>query len=124
MGVVESDGDTDDGNEELADQHAKSTPDEERTTSKLLNSVERERGRAHVDESKDQRDQEGVADSSSGLQEGSGVVENEVDTSPMYKISVCSFCLGLSELTIVASFAEKYPRLCGGCLTFDATENQ
>lgn len=40
VGVVESDGDTNDGNEELADQHAQGTPDEERTTSKPLNGVE------------------------------------------------------------------------------------
>lgn len=91
MGVVESDGDTDDGDEELADQHTESAPDEERTTSELLNGIEGERGRAHVDEGEDQRDQEGVADGSSGLQEGSGVVENEVDTSPVLKLAFARF---------------------------------
>jgi hypothetical protein len=39
-GVVKANGDTDDGDEELADQHAEGTPDEERTATPLLNSVE------------------------------------------------------------------------------------
>jgi len=92
VGVVEADGDTDDGNEELADQHAERTPDEERTTSELLNGIEGERGGADVDESEDQGDQESVANSSSGLQEWSGVVENEVDTSPEKYQLVIQIC--------------------------------
>lgn len=81
--VVEADSHTNDGDEELANQHAKRTPDEERTTTKLLNSVEGDGGRADVDEGEDQGDQEGVVDGASGLQERSGVVEDEVDTSPL-----------------------------------------
>ena len=83
VGVVETDGDTNDGNEELADQHAEGTPDEERTTTELLNGVEGDGGRADVDEGEDQRDQEGVADGTGGLEERSRVVEDEVDTSPL-----------------------------------------
>ena len=82
-GLVEADGDTDDGNKELADQHAKGTPDEERTTSELLNGVERDGSRADVDKGEDQGDQEGVADGTGRGQEGGGVVEDEVDTSPL-----------------------------------------
>ena len=65
-GLVETDGDTNDGNEELADQHAKSTPDEQRTTTPLLNGVEGDGGGADVDEGEDQGDQECVADGASG----------------------------------------------------------
>ena len=83
MGVVESDGDTDDGDEELADQHAQGTPHEERTTTELLNSPEGEWGGADVDQGEDQGDQEGVADGTGGLQEWSRVVEDEVHTGPL-----------------------------------------
>ena len=65
-GLVESNSDTNDGNEELADQHAKGTPDEQRTTTPLLNGVEGDRGGADVDKGEDHRDQEGVADGASG----------------------------------------------------------
>jgi len=65
VGVVETNGDTNDGDEELADQHAKGTPDEERATTPLLNGVEGDWGGADVDEGEDQRDQEGVADGAS-----------------------------------------------------------
>jgi hypothetical protein len=81
--LVEADGDTDDGNKELADQHAKGTPDKERTTSELLNGVERDGSGADVDEGEDQGDQEGVADGTGRGEEGGGVVEDEVDTSPL-----------------------------------------
>ena len=44
VGVVEADGDTDDGDEELADQHAEGTPDEKRTATEALDGVEGDRG--------------------------------------------------------------------------------
>jgi hypothetical protein len=37
---VEANSDTNDAAEELTDEHAKCTPDEKRSTTKLLNSVE------------------------------------------------------------------------------------
>merc|ERR1712137_617170 len=77
-GVVESLSDTDDGNQELADQHTESTEEEECTATELLHSVEGKRGGADVDEGEDERDQEGVGDGASRLQEGSGVVEEAV----------------------------------------------
>lgn len=83
VGVVKADGDTNNGDEELADQHAKSTPEKDETTSKSFDCVERDRSRADIDQCEDQRDQETVFDGAGGLQEGSGVVEDEVDTSPV-----------------------------------------
>lgn len=83
MGLVETDGNTNDGDKELADQHAQSTVEEDSTSSELLDSVERDRCRADVDQSKDKRDQELVTDGTGRLQEGSRVVEDEVDTSPL-----------------------------------------
>lgn len=83
VGVVETDSDTDNGDEELADQHTQGTPDEQRATTELLNGVEGDWSRANVHEGEDKGDQEGVADGTSRLQERSGVVEDEVDTSPL-----------------------------------------
>jgi hypothetical protein len=83
VSVVETDGNTDDSDDKLADQHAEGTPNKERTTTELLNSVEGDGGRADVDKGEDQRDQEGVANGTGRLEEGSGVVEDEVDTSPL-----------------------------------------
>lgn len=91
MRLVESNGNTDNAYKELADQHTKGTPDEERATSELLNGVEGNWGRAHVNESEDEGDQEGVGDGSGGLQERGGVVEDEVDTSPLlHHLERCS----------------------------------
>ena len=81
--VVEADCNTNDGDEELTDQHTQSTPDQERSTTKLLNGVEGDGGRADVDQSEDQGDQERVADGAGGLQEGGRVVEDEIHASPL-----------------------------------------
>jgi len=81
--VVVGAGGTDDGGDELADQHAESTPDEEGTTTELLNGVEGDGGRADVDEGGDEGNQEGVRDRSEVLEEGGTEVEDEVDTSPL-----------------------------------------
>lgn len=83
VGVVEADGDTDDGDKELADQHAQSTPDEQGATAEALDGPEGEGRAAHVDQGEDERDQERVLDRASRLQEGSRVVEDEVDTGPL-----------------------------------------
>lgn len=71
------------GNNELADQHTQSSPDEKGAASKALNRPERHWCRAHIDESRDKRDQEGVGDSAELLEEDSAKVENEVDTGPL-----------------------------------------
>ena len=83
VGVVETNGNTDDGNEELADQHTKGTPDEKRTTTDLLHGDKGDWSRADVDEGEDEGDQESVLDGASRLQERSGIVEDEVDTGPL-----------------------------------------
>jgi hypothetical protein len=83
VSVVEADCDTDDGDQELADQHAQCTPDQEWATAELLDSVEGDRGRAYIDQGEDQGDQEGVADGTSRLEKGCRVVEDKVDTSPL-----------------------------------------
>lgn len=83
VGVVETDGNTNDGDDKLADQHTEGTPDEQRTTTELLNSPEGDGCRADVDEGEDQGDQKGVGDSASRLEERCGVVEDEVDTGPL-----------------------------------------
>jgi hypothetical protein len=83
VSVVETDSNTDNSDDKLADQHAEGTPNEERTTTELLNGVEGDGGRADVDKGEDQRDQEGVANGTGGLEEGSRIVEDEVDTSPL-----------------------------------------
>ena len=83
MSLVETDRDTDDADEEFADKHAQSTPDEKWTTAKFLHGVEGERSRTDVDAVEDQGDQERVGDGTSGLQEWSRIVEDEVDTGPL-----------------------------------------
>lgn len=74
-GLVESDGNTDDGDEELADEHTESSVDEERATTESLDSVEGDRGGADVDDGEDHGDEERVGDSTSRSEERSGVVE-------------------------------------------------
>ena len=83
MGVVEADSDTNDGDEELADQHAQSTIKEDCSATELLDGVEGDRSRADIDQGEDQGNQEGVGDGTSRLEERSRVVEDEVDTSPL-----------------------------------------
>jgi hypothetical protein len=80
--VVEADCNTNNSYKELADKHAQSTPEKYRTTTPFLNCIEGDRCRADVDQSEDEGDQESVTNCASRLQEGSGVVEDEVDTRP------------------------------------------
>ena len=65
--LVEADGDTDDGNNELADEHSEGTVDEEGSSSELFDGVERDRGRAHVDNGEDHRDEERVVNSATSI---------------------------------------------------------
>lgn len=73
---------SDNGDDELADNHAQSTPEEQSTTTELLHGVERDGSGADVDDGGDHADQEGVFDGSQALEEGGTEVEDEVDTSP------------------------------------------
>lgn len=82
-GLVESDSNTDDGNDELANEHTKSTINEKRSSSNAFHGPEGEGSSADVDQVEDEGDEESVADSTGRLQEGSRIVEDEVDTSPL-----------------------------------------
>lgn len=76
-------GDADDGDEELADDHAQGTPEEEGATADLLNGVEGEGGGEDVDDGGDHGEEEGVLDCAELLEEGGAEVEDEVDTGPL-----------------------------------------
>lgn len=75
--------DTNDTDDELADEHAKSTVDQDWATAILLNDVEGERGRANVDDGGNDLGQEGIVDGAELLEESGTEVEDEVDTSPL-----------------------------------------
>ena len=81
--LVEADGDADDGDDELTEEHAKGPPDEQGPASEALDGVEGDRGRADVDEGEDERDQEGVFDAGRGLEEGGRIVEDEIHAGPL-----------------------------------------
>jgi len=61
--------DADNSNNELADDHSESTPDEKRAATEPLDSPEGDRRRAHVDEGGDQRDKEWVGNGTKILEE-------------------------------------------------------
>ena len=91
VGVVETDGVTDDGYHKLADEHSEGTPVEKRATTELLDCPERYGGRKNVDERENKGNEEGVADSVRRLEEGCRVVEDEVDPSPLlHHLERCS----------------------------------
>jgi len=81
--MIRSIGDTNDGNYELAHEHAASSPDEQWTTSNSLDGPERNGRGADIDESRDKTDKERVGDGPELLEESSAKVENEVDASPL-----------------------------------------
>lgn len=76
-------GDADDGDEELADDHAQGTPEEQGATTDFLDGVEGDRGGADIDDGGDHAQEEGVLDCTKLLEEDGTVVEDEVDTSPL-----------------------------------------
>lgn len=75
--------DTNDGHNELADDHAESSPQKEGTTTNPLNGVERDGGGADVDDGGDHGQEEGVLDGAELLEESGAEVEDEVDTGPL-----------------------------------------
>jgi hypothetical protein len=82
VSVVETDSNTNDSNDELADKHTEGTDEKDTAATESLNGPERQRSGEDVDEGEDERDEESVGDGTGGLEEGSRVVEDEVDTSP------------------------------------------
>lgn len=75
--------DTNDGSNELANQHAQGSPDKNCTTAELLDDIEGDWSRADVDQSGDETDKEGVGNRAQGLEESGTEVEDEVDTGPL-----------------------------------------
>jgi len=75
--------DTNDADNELSNDHAQSTPDENTTTTEGFDHIETERSGADVDESGDERNQEGVADRSQAGEEDSSEVEDKVNTGQL-----------------------------------------
>ena len=91
VGVVETDGVADGGNNELAHEHSEGTPDEERATTESLDCPERYRGRQDIDKCEDEGDEESITNGVRRLEERSRVVEDEVDTRPLlHHLDGCS----------------------------------
>ncbi|KFZ18290.1 hypothetical protein V502_04170 [Pseudogymnoascus sp. VKM F-4520 (FW-2644)] len=76
-------GDTDDTDDELRDDHAHGTDDENTATAEALDDPEGERGAQDVDEGGHEGDEEGVVDRAEGGEEDCSEVEDEVDTSQL-----------------------------------------
>jgi hypothetical protein len=72
---------TDDGDDEFAEKHTNSAPDEERSATEAFNSPEGYRGGADVDSSSDHTNNEGALWDMGLGEEGRAIVEDEVDTS-------------------------------------------
>lgn len=80
--IFRRNGDTDDGDDELADTHSDGTNEEKASATELLNTVHTEGGHANIDDVGGDRDQEGVGDTGV-LEEDGSVVEDEVDTGQL-----------------------------------------
>ena len=80
--VLHGDGDTDNGDEVLADEHTNGTDQEKTTATDVVNGPERGDGHTDVDDSSGDRDREGVGDTGL-LEEGRTVVEDKVDAGEL-----------------------------------------
>lgn len=69
--------------DDLHDNHAHGTVDEDGAATEALDNVEGDRGGADVDEGSDELDEEGVADRAELLEEDGTEIEDEVDTSQL-----------------------------------------
>ena len=78
-----SSSDTDDANKELRCDHADRAPDEKGSAAPSVHGVESKRGAESIDESTEDRDQEGVVDCTQGGQEDVSEVEDEVDSGQL-----------------------------------------
>lgn len=109
VSLVETGSDTNDGHEELADQHTGTTSDEDGTATEALDSPEGQGSGADVNNGEDHGGEENILDSTSRLEEGGGEVEDEVDTGPLLhhlergtENSAAEVRLGLPERTLEA----------------------
>lgn len=78
-------GRTDDGDNELADNHRRATDEQDAAAPEALDDPERERRREHVHEGGDEGDKEGVVDRAERLEERGTEVEDEVDTGELLR---------------------------------------
>lgn len=76
------DGNTDDGDDVLAEEHTSGTDEEERTTTSTVNEPDTRNGHADVDDVGGNGDQERIRNTRA-LEEGRAVVEDEVDTGEL-----------------------------------------
>ena len=95
----------------------------ERVTTEPLNGIERDGGREHVDEGKDERGQEDVLDGTGRLEERSRVVEHKVDTGPLLhhleggtEDGAAKIGLGMAETTSEARSPSGEPTALGDVL--------
>jgi hypothetical protein len=84
--MVTTVGNTDDGDQKLADDHPQGAPDQQGTTAQPLHGPERNGGRADVDDGGDHVDQEGIGNGAQGGEERGAVVEDEIDTGQSVEI--------------------------------------
>ena len=118
--MIEPDGVANDGDQELADQHGERTPDEQWTTTELLNGVEGDWGRAHIHESENERDQECIGDGASGGQEGCRVVKDEVDASPLRRCQYAPIRFRAVEVLTCCIICREVPRMVLRTLDLDS----
>ena len=94
VGSVLASSSSDCPNDELHYDHASRSKDEQRTSSNLLNHYERGRCGQHVDEGRDERDEEGIGNRAKLLEKDRAEVEDEVNTSQLlhslHKDAKCS----------------------------------
>lgn len=73
---------TDDGDNELADSHGQGAPDKQCAAAEALHAPERDGGGAHVDERRDELDEERVVNGAELHEEGGAKVKDKVDAGP------------------------------------------
>jgi hypothetical protein len=110
--VLYSDTGADARHDELADGHSDGTEEEERATAPCFDEVQAREGRGDVDSRSDHRNCERVRDAAA-LEEGSAVVEDEVDTGELLKsLEETSSCETLAKVAAeaveVAGLAEAH----------------
>lgn len=76
-------GNTNDTDDELHDDHPRTSDDEDLAATKAFDCPKGDGGRADVDQGCDEGDEKGVGDRAEGLEEDGSEVEDEVDTGQL-----------------------------------------
>ncbi len=76
-------GNTNDTDDELHDDHSCAPDDEDLAATEAFDCPERDRGRADVDQGRDEGDEEGIGDRAEGGEEDGSEVEDEIDTGQL-----------------------------------------